>query len=71
MIGAEKRSLCILTVELSVGITGSVTWLMVRRRSTVRFRKGALVRIRIRTAEQRAGAIPGAKRTPDRRAVPD
>jgi hypothetical protein len=35
---------------------------MVRRRSTVRFRKGALVDKQIRTAEQGLGAIPGANR---------
>jgi len=35
---------------------------MVRRRFTVRFRKGALVRVIIRTFEHfSAGAIPGAK----------
>jgi hypothetical protein len=34
---------------------------MVRRRSTVRFRKGALIRSQIRTIEQSPGAIPGAK----------
>jgi hypothetical protein len=37
---------------------------MVKRRSTVRFRKGALVVMKIRTIEHGLGAIPGAKVMP-------